>query len=930
MRNGCWHPKSFEKAVIIIIDALRYDFTVPSQFATNTNEPLYYLDNFPLMYDIAASHPENAILLPFIADPPTSTLQRLKGLTTGTLPVFIDIGSNFAGTAIEEDNIVGQLKDAGKVVVHLGDDTWHSLFPGYFDPNLTHSYDSFNVWDLHTVDNGVIEHIMPLLTQTHENNWDVIIGHFLGVDHAGHRYGPNHPAMAEKLKQMNTVLGNIVQSIDDQTLLVVMGDHGMDPKGDHGGESDDEVEAALWMYSKTPKFGRIDAATSKPPLTAKERPVGQIDLVSTLSLLLGLPIPFNNLGTPIPEAFAGSGRVDWQNLAKVDLLAFHQIQNYHNEYSRSQEIESNANQQKAYEIVRKSLQESSGDKWEMVHKSYTKWHKETIGMYRSLWANFDLIDMLHGVELISLALVVLLYFSRFVKGDKSETITGLLPMIGIGFVAGIPIGLFLVILVPAFFTLFGGILFGAFSCSILGALIFAYQTKDQLVSSMRPSTWSWLAIVFCITQSAGFAANSFTIHEDTILLFFLSTFGLVATISSVRQASKSDRILGVYQSVMFVLLTRLASYSRLCREEQMPGCQSTFYSASNSSTSAPWQLLVPYSVALILPEIVKAFYKGTASYEGSAGFWIGFCFRIGLFLVSAYWTIDAADNGDWFIDSVSSTTLKTISITIARCALAIAIPIGIGTFIWAQPCINILISEPNKAQPEGVTSKPQVTILGYANTFGARYFLLIPILTLSTILLLPPMGQFSIAICAWQILCLLEILDTNGLTVSNSSNASIGPIVLAMLGSYHFFKTGHQAVLSAIQWNAAFVPLRTITYPWSPLLVLFNSFGAQILCAAAVPLVVLWKRPVSPDGLRGVWGDVTNATLTHILYYATIQLATTLWAGHLRRHLMLYRVFMPRFLMASGVLAIVELVLVCIALPAVRVTGLSVGEIFGY
>ncbi len=38
------------------------------------------------------------------------------------------------------------------------------------------------------------------------DDWDVLIAHFLGVDHCGHRFGPDHPAMAEKLSQMDGVL----------------------------------------------------------------------------------------------------------------------------------------------------------------------------------------------------------------------------------------------------------------------------------------------------------------------------------------------------------------------------------------------------------------------------------------------------------------------------------------------------------------------------------------------------------------------------------------------------------------------------------------------------------------------------------------------------------------------------------------------------
>ena len=65
----------------------------------------------------------------------------------------------------------------------------------------SYPYPSFNVKDLHTVDNGVIAHLIPELRT---NGWDIIIAHFLGVDHCGHRYGPYHREMADKLLQRNT------------------------------------------------------------------------------------------------------------------------------------------------------------------------------------------------------------------------------------------------------------------------------------------------------------------------------------------------------------------------------------------------------------------------------------------------------------------------------------------------------------------------------------------------------------------------------------------------------------------------------------------------------------------------------------------------------------------------------------------------------
>jgi len=178
-------------------------------------------------------------------------------LTTGTLPTFIDAGSNFAGQVIDEDNLISQLKSARKRTAFVGDDTWMALFPGY----------SRRIWSTRTnlsMCGICIRWIMVstnifsrYCTPENASRWDVLIGHYLGVDHAGHRYGPDHFAMREKLVQMNRVIEELVGSIDDDTLLVVMGDHGMDPKGDHGGESQGELEAALWMYSKKPVFGEF-------------------------------------------------------------------------------------------------------------------------------------------------------------------------------------------------------------------------------------------------------------------------------------------------------------------------------------------------------------------------------------------------------------------------------------------------------------------------------------------------------------------------------------------------------------------------------------------------------------------------------------------------------------------------------------------------
>ena len=127
----CNLEPTFSRVIILLVDALRYDFAACPP-GTSKNHPLPpYLGRLPRLCQLVTERPHESVLYHFVADPPTTTLQRLKAIVTGSLPTFVDAGSNFGAADLSGavDNLVEQLARSGRRVVFMGDDTWTSLFP---------------------------------------------------------------------------------------------------------------------------------------------------------------------------------------------------------------------------------------------------------------------------------------------------------------------------------------------------------------------------------------------------------------------------------------------------------------------------------------------------------------------------------------------------------------------------------------------------------------------------------------------------------------------------------------------------------------------------------------------------------------------------------------------------------------------------------
>ncbi|KDE09092.1 hypothetical protein MVLG_00808 [Microbotryum lychnidis-dioicae p1A1 Lamole] len=309
----------FDRLAFILVDALRSDFAFG---------PTSQMSFVHSLIDDNRGVPFTAL-----AQAPTVTLPRLKALTTGSNPTFLDAIMNLAeGTAPVLQNVdswVRQLALGDEAVgrkpmkvVFAGDDTWLRMFPEEWF-SWAEGVSSFFVSDTVTVDTNVTRHLDALLSRTSSStksppaDWDVLLLHYLGLDHVGHLGGPNSPLMHPKQVEMDKVVERIFKTLEERdradekhSLLVLVGDHGMNEIGNHGGSSEPETTAALLIASPTRSMRQH---SDRPVESRAENPyrlyevVKQIDLVPTLSVLFDLGVPTNSMGKLIESVVAAYG-----------------------------------------------------------------------------------------------------------------------------------------------------------------------------------------------------------------------------------------------------------------------------------------------------------------------------------------------------------------------------------------------------------------------------------------------------------------------------------------------------------------------------------------------------------------------------------------------------------------------------------------------
>ena len=182
-------------------------------------------------------------------------------------------------------------------MVFYGDHIWEPQFGEWF--SRFKEWPSSNVNDLDTLDGHVIDSVYEELNNN-GGDFDIMLLHLIGVDCAGHTFGSKHSEITRKLMDTEQFIANMIDKMDDDTTLVIFGDHGMTEDGSHGGSTNLEMHTVLFSYQKKPfPMGKKYRAMHEQ-FAKMDRSMKQVDVAAIGSMILNVPYPFSNLGIGHP------------------------------------------------------------------------------------------------------------------------------------------------------------------------------------------------------------------------------------------------------------------------------------------------------------------------------------------------------------------------------------------------------------------------------------------------------------------------------------------------------------------------------------------------------------------------------------------------------------------------------------------------------
>lgn len=407
--------------------------------------------------------------------------------------------------------------------------------------------------------------------------------------------------------------------------------------GDHGGESLDEIQAAMFVFSKQPLLS----------LNKQIKSVKQVDLVPTLSAILGIPIPFQNLGVLIDSILPALGTdLNHPNFWQMPLFLLwgnvKQIISYIKTYSENTDIFDRDYLNlyyKEYEILREELHTvDSKEKFEIFSEKVKEFLIKIRLLCEDVWIQFDPFAINNGLTFLFLSIffmyiicdgIPLKHLPLAIEGSFIVVC-----VIGVSMAA-------ILILILDFSDIIENVMSTCFFITnVLSNLMFllpVFQNWDVISINWHTKNQTYdiinLVCRFLLVFSiCGVFSNSFINEESSVLLFLLVTI-IVLSLLGVAVFLKTDPeskrkgdtvsmeifVKLAMASLVVLALLRSSMYFWRCRVEQewcfkTPHEIGNNYKLKSSSSKLQWGVSVISLSALL--SLTKVWLRKCGNLNG--------------------------------------------------------------------------------------------------------------------------------------------------------------------------------------------------------------------------------------------------------------------------------------------------------------------------
>ena len=574
----------------------------------------------------------------------------------------------------------------------------------------------------------------------------------------------------------------------------------MTEDGNHGGGTENEINAALFVhFSEACGDMSLDLTPTMGSKYIEDafQSIHQIDLVPTISILLGLPIPYANIGGIVPSLIGSEGV---NETAAALALNAAQVWRYFTVYSETANKLPNLSElqlhlDKAVQVYKQALAQQKNQAYDSnaFYKAcglFKTFLLEASELGHAVWTRFDTFGMMMGGSILFFVLSIRILSEFFVNGSNRSS-------------------------------------------------------SNQYVEN-------GISAIFVIFQCGVLSfSNSYIAAEQRIVMFMLQILGLAIFVRMQGVTAGGNKRIIPYVPLLIPFLSRF-----------------TEIAISGHGMDPSLRIHIAHNPAIFLLALVglmglRVLFYSSFPIKNKTTFFHTIIDCVVLLCLSLSWVekrnLDQTRNG-------------YAAITIAIGILLLCTPVAIVQGLLFKMTKTREFAEVDSQYD--MVGRDAILVRTLAICF--KLFLIMMVVTgpstASTIFIFSHQG--------WMMYLLA------GATGFYEVSTPIQATLWRLLIRHTFFATNHGCAFNRLQYSAAFVATMNFSFGLGGLQLFLNTFGWEIIGLILVSITSFMH------GKKNLWS-----------WYCFYQLLESFFncisVSLLRRHLMVWAVYAPRFLFSS-------------------------------